>query len=136
MSKFEVGDTVWCLVYGKGIVASIHEDESMHPVHVDFPDIGYRSAAYTLDGKYHYKGKRTLFFSDPKVEALTSKPFVSKLLNSYVMCVTVGGREGVGLVTEDSGSSFTILYNGTYQKLEKSLMRSIKKITIEPTNYV
>lgn len=24
MSKFEVGDTVWCLIYGKGVVVGIY----------------------------------------------------------------------------------------------------------------
>lgn len=135
-TKFEVGDTVWCLIYGKGIVVGIREDEPRHPVCVDFPDIGLRNAAYTVDGKYHYKGKRTLFFSEPKVVALTVRPFVSKLLNSYVMCVTIDGTQAIGLVTEDDEYSFTLLYGCIIQRLEKPAMKFIKKITIEPTNYV
>lgn len=136
MSEFEVGDTVWCLIYGKGVVVGILDDEPKHPVCVEFPDTGFRAVYYTVDGKYHYKGNRTLFFSEPKVEAATAKPFVSKILNSYVAYVTLGGELGIGFVIEDNESSFTIAYNGKREKLEKSAMGSVKKITIEPTNYV
>lgn len=53
MSNFEVGDTVWCLIQGKGVVVGIHEDASMHPVYVDFPDIGLRGERRRL-GDDHF----------------------------------------------------------------------------------
>lgn len=108
MSKFEVGDTVWCLVYGKGIVASIREDESEHPVRVEFPDMGLRSVYYTVDGKYDYNGKRTLFFSEPEVEALTSKPFKSKLIGRRVALVKADGTSKLGIVTAEGDKHITI----------------------------
>lgn len=136
VDEFKEGDTVWCAVYGQGEIAEI-DPKLKYPVTVYFHDGKNASHAwYTLDGRLGLNGQRVLYFAQPRVEGRTTRPFVSKLLNSYVMCATVGGREGVGFVTEDSESSFTILYNGVYQKLEKSVMKSIKKITIEPTNYV
>lgn len=136
IDEFREGDTVWCAVYGQGEIAEI-DPKLKYPVTVYFHDGKNASEVnYTLDGKLGLNGQRVLYFAQPRVEGRTTRPFVSKLLNSYIMCVTVGGRQAIGLVTEDSGSSFTILYRGKYEKLEKSLMKSIKKITVEPTNYV
>lgn len=103
MSKFEVGDTVWCLIYGTGGVTGIHE--FMHPVRVDFPGIGLRGTQYTVDGKYCYKGKRTLFFSDPKVEALTAK---SKLIDQRVMVMRTTGDTRAGTVLSEDEVSISI----------------------------
>lgn len=136
VDEFKEGDTVWCAVYGQGEIAEI-DPKLKYPVTVYFYGGKNAShASYTLDGKLGLRGQRVLYFAQPKVEGKTTRPFVSKILNSYVMCVTNGGRVGVGLVTEDNESTFTILYNGKYQKLEKSVMKSINKVTIEYTNYV
>lgn len=108
MSRFEVGDTVWCLVYGEGVIVSTDNDESRHPVRADFPGIGLRNAAYTVDGKYHYKGKRTLFFSEPKVEALTAKPFKSKLIGQRIMVMLTTGETRAGTVMTEDEISISI----------------------------
>lgn len=136
VDEFKEGDTVWCAVYGQGEIAEI-DPKLKYPVTVYFHDGKNAShASYTLDGKLGLNGQRVLYFAQPRVEGRTTHPFISRLLNSYVMYTTVGGMDGFGLVTEDNESYFTVLYRGEYVKLERVLVRSIKKITIEPTNYV
>lgn len=79
--EFQVGDTVWCLVHGKGKVYEVNT--SNEPVSVYF-DSG-RSDSYTSDG-YFLKGcNRTLFFSEPKVEASVTRPFVPTLVGKMVV---------------------------------------------------
>ena len=137
IDEFKEGDTVWCAAYGQGEIAEI-DPKLERPVIVYFYD-GRNAieAHYTLDGRLGINGQRVLYFAQPKVVGKTTRPFVSKILNSYVMCTTFSGEQCIGIVTEDNESSFTILYNGEYsKKLAKSVMKSIKKITIEPTNYV
>lgn len=66
--KWEVGQEVWCLLRGKGVVECVGEnDGTPYVVGVDF---GYTFDNYTIDGKImdDHKG-RVLFFSEPKIEA-------------------------------------------------------------------
>lgn len=64
---WEVGQVVWDVRYGKGVVDTLAALED-YPVGVEFQD-GMR-ASYTKDGKNRYEDKyRSLFFSEPKIEA-------------------------------------------------------------------
>ena len=75
---WEVGQIVWDVRYGKGVVSSVLEDN--FPVKVKFDCGGYES--YTLKGSFYESGTRTLFFSEPKIEAELfppKKPFVPVL---------------------------------------------------------
>lgn len=76
--KWEIGQVVWDVLYGKGIVSDVKEDT--FPVEVKFDDGGHES--YTLQGSFYEAGPRSLFFSEPKIEAELfppKKPFVPKL---------------------------------------------------------
>lgn len=64
--KWEVGQEVWCILFGKGTVTCV-DDTDCYPVAVNFG--GDTDEYYTLDGAYALGGKRALFFSEPKVEA-------------------------------------------------------------------
>ena len=76
---FKVGQEVWCLVHGKGSAVHITENDEDYgyPVIVNFENERYDG--YTKDGRYAVSGNRTLFFSEPKIEA---KEFPSKYVLS------------------------------------------------------
>lgn len=80
--EFRVGDIVWCVIYGEGKVIDISEDCDF-PVEVTFPDGGV--VLYTADGQYATGTNRTLFFSEPKVEASVTRPFVPTLVGKRVV---------------------------------------------------
>ena len=65
---FKVGQEVLCLVHGKGSVVHIIENDEDYgyPVIVQFENERY---GYTKEGRYAILGNRTLYFSEPKIEA-------------------------------------------------------------------
>ena len=81
--EFRVGDKVWCLIYGKGYVTYIEIEAATYPIAVVFDGLG--SAWYTLDGRYSEECNRTLFFSEPKIEASVTRQFVPTLVGKTVM---------------------------------------------------
>ena len=83
--EFRVGDIVWCLISGKGEVSSITNNlqDCTYPVEVRFENGD--GGGYTLDGKLYAAGNRTLFFSEPKIEASVTRPFVPTLVGKTVM---------------------------------------------------
>lgn len=62
---FKVGQTVWCLLRGKGKICEVNELEE--EVLVEF-ETG-RILWYLDSGKITYETNRTLFFSEPKIIA-------------------------------------------------------------------
>lgn len=83
--EFRVGDIVWCLIYGKGKVSSLmgSPEGYTYPVEVCFENGD--GNWYTLDGKLDEAGNRTLFFSEPKIEASVTRTFVPTLVGKTVM---------------------------------------------------
>ena len=79
-SLFKVGDVVWCMLHGKGNILSISPG-NYFPVQVKFDS---NTEWYTMDGKYAEDYPRTLFFSEPKIEALTERPFVPTLVGKRI----------------------------------------------------
>lgn len=76
-NHFKVGQIVWDVVYGKGVVYCVNKyPQSIYPIKVKFED-GNRE--YTKDGKQDKEFGRTLFFSEPKIIAETKPSFVPKL---------------------------------------------------------
>lgn len=58
---FKVGDSVYCLIHGWGIVSTIDKCGDF-PVGVDFKDES--NVGYTTDGRYFANAKRTLSFTE------------------------------------------------------------------------
>ena len=83
--EFRVGDVVWCLHYGKGVVSNT---ESFIEV-----DYGWTAELYTPSGVHVATQEtmpdgyslRTLFFSEPKIEASVTPS----------VCSYVGGGRGL-----------------------------------------
>lgn len=81
---FKEGQVVWDVVYGKGKVVEIAE-YSIYPVVVQFSD---ETMAYSEDGKTYETHGRTLFFSEPKIEAATEPLFEPTLKEGdKVVCI-------------------------------------------------
>ncbi len=78
---FKVEQEVWCLLYGKGKVVKVYDTDD-YPIKVEFDNVDCQ--CYTYDGKYHVYCTRTLFFSEPKIEA---QEFPSKYAGKTVFLV-------------------------------------------------
>ena len=61
MSGFYVGQKVWCVVYGAGVVENIRQ-EGTYPIYVKFNNS--LSNSYTSDGK-HFSGGNVILFPHP-----------------------------------------------------------------------
>ena len=80
--EFRVGDVVWDVVFGKGSIYKISE-MAYCSIKVEFENGFERS--FTPDGKIHEESIRTLFFSEPKIEASVTRPFVPTLVGKRVV---------------------------------------------------
>ena len=67
---FKVGDSVYCLIYGWGIVSAIDKCGDF-PVDVDFKDES--NVGYTTDGRYFANAKRTLSFTKYTLQGFSQK---------------------------------------------------------------
>lgn len=96
--NFKVGQTVWCVIFGKGVVEKVVSDDPC-PVQVYFERID-DTYWYTADGKSDENGNRTLFFSEPRIEA---REFPFKYVGKTVLAVS-----------KESGNAF-----GPYKVLQE-----------------
>ena len=80
--EFRVGDVVWDVVFGKGSVYKISE-MVYYSIKVEFEN-GFEKS-FTPDGKFHEEFNRTLFFSEPKIEASVTRPFTPMLVGKRVV---------------------------------------------------
>ena len=88
--KWEVGQEVFCLLRGKGVVHQIYNTGVYWSEGVDvyFGDHGV--IRFKFDGTIGMGFNRSLFFSEPKIEAEKfppKKPFVAKLKNGDMVFV-------------------------------------------------
>jgi uncharacterized protein YuzE len=102
---WEVGQDVWCVLRGKGVVYSFERNISLWTsgVTVDFENQG--TVRYNKDGKVSGGMNRSLYFSEPKIIAETmppKKPFIPKFKNGDDVLI-VGNR------AYPEGKVFTVL---------------------------
>ena len=98
--EFQIGDVVWCLARGKGTVVEI-DNYGSYPVKVQFPQHSRRDA-YTVDGRLEMTSReRTLFFSEPKIEASVTRPFVPTLAGKRVVVVHTSAVRLLTIFKED-----------------------------------
>ena len=115
---WEVCQVVWDVVYGKGVVNCVAEDD-IFPVKVEFDDGG--SESYTLQGSFYKVGTRTLFFSEPTISADTmppKKPSVPKLrFDDGLMVINSHGKvECYGYVEQEFEDSVAMRTGEMYVK--------------------
>lgn len=118
--NWQVGQEVFCLLRGKGVVVRAGDDDGApYVVGVDF---GYTFDNYTIDGKIYddHKG-RVLFFSEPKIIAETMPPkktFVPTLkFDDKVIVINEYGRVACyGYVEKESEYSVSMRSGEIFQK--------------------
>lgn len=72
---FEVGQKVWCVIYGAGVVTEIQRvGDGVYPVEVKFHS--GNSGIYTKDGKYFVEGNVTLFPYPVEIVKAITKPSI------------------------------------------------------------
>ena len=107
---FKVGQEVWCLLYGKGKVVKVDNTDA-YPITVEFDNVDCQ--CYTYDGKYHVYCTRTLFFSEPKIEA---QEFPSKYAGKTVFLVDPCGSHGPFKITKEDADYIYIQGHRFYKE--------------------
>lgn len=129
--EFRVGDIVWCLISGKGEVSSITNNlqDCTYPVGVRFENGD--GNWYTLDGKLDEAGNRTLFFSEPKIEASVTRPFVPTLVGKKVVVLPQFDRTMTRLLTVFKEDSERIYVSAEGHYWDKDKIDAIYEISSE-----
>ena len=75
---FKVGQKVWCLIYGQGVVTEIHDVcyAEMYSVFAKFQKEDELNICYTADGRFHNQGNVTLFPYPIEVIKSVTKPSI------------------------------------------------------------
>ena len=75
---FSEGQTVWCLIYGQGVVTDVDSKrtEETYPVFVKFQNYDELHISYTMEGKFHSQGNITLFPHPVEVVKVITKPSI------------------------------------------------------------
>ena len=78
---FTTGQTVWCLIYGQGVITEVasKRTEETYPVFVKFQNYDELHISYTMEGKFHSQGNITLFpypVEVVKATTTTTKPSI------------------------------------------------------------
>ena len=132
---WQVGQTVWDVRYGKGIVDTLLAIPCQYPIGVVFTDGS--TASYTSKGLNRCTDVyRSLFFSEPKIEAEKfppKKPFVPKLKKWDVILVRVKGElYGEGIVrTVHSETDDRIYISENHHYFLKKDILSIRTLSEE-----
>ena len=75
---FKVGQKVWCLIYGQGVVTEVDDVPyaEMYPVFAKFQKDDELNISYTADGRFHNQGNITLFPHPVEVIKSVTKPSI------------------------------------------------------------
>ena len=73
---FKVGQTVWCLIFGQGVVVGVDDEDSLGSYCIDVKFKDDLSISYTSDGKLYAEGNITLFPHPVEVIKATVKPSI------------------------------------------------------------
>ena len=80
---FNEGQTVWCLIYGQGVVTDVDSErtEETYSVFVKFQNYDELHISYTMEGKFHNQGNVTLFpYPVEVIKATVTKPSIDEAL--------------------------------------------------------
>ena len=70
MEKFKVGDRVYCIIFGWGVVNKVRFDGD-YPIEVNF--YSENGIYYTIDGRYFDTSKPTLSFTEYTLQGFTQE---------------------------------------------------------------
>ena len=75
---FKVGQKVWCLIYGQGVVTKVDDVcyAEMYSVFAKFQKEDEHNVTYTADGRFHNQGNIVLFPHPVEVTKTTVKPSI------------------------------------------------------------
>ena len=75
---FSKGQTVWCLIYGQGVVTDVDNERTKetYSVFVKFQNYDELHISYTADGRFHNQGNVTLFPYPVEVVKSVTKPSI------------------------------------------------------------
>ena len=75
---FKVGQKVWCLIYGQGVVTEVDDVcyAEMYSVFAKFQKEDELNISYTADGRFHNQGNVTLFPYPIEVIKSVTKPSI------------------------------------------------------------
>ena len=75
---FSEGQTVWCLIYGQGVVTDVDRERTVetYSVFVKFQNNDDLIISYTMEGKFHNQGNITLFPYPVEVIKSLTKPSI------------------------------------------------------------
>ena len=95
---FNEGQTVWCLIYGQGVVTDVDSErtEETYSVFVKFQNYDELHISYTMEGKFHNQGNITLFPYPVEVIKALTKPSIdwSHVSSEYNYLVQDSDGEG------------------------------------------
>ena len=123
---FKEGQVVWDVVYGKGVVVDVAE-YSTYPVIARFYD---ETMAYTEDGRTFETHGRTLYFSEPKIEAAT-EPLFEPILKAGMVVVALDketSRFYPMVVREETEEHVTSVHGVVFEKKRNDFLRVGEKI--------
>jgi hypothetical protein len=103
---FKVGDSVYCALFGWGIVSKIDEHK-IYPVCVDFKN--KLNVCYTFDGRYYENSKRTLSFSEYILENFSQeRPIELPKIGEDILVYDENNNEWIlrQFLKYDEGSSY------------------------------
>lgn len=118
-SNFKVGQTVYCVLFGEGVVSSINL-EDLYPIEVEFGVENYRY--YTEEGSYIYEAGRTLFFTNPEIQGATEPVFEPQLKEGDKIVSLYKGESVIKEVVEEDETVSVVKEPG-----EKSVGEYFKK---------
>ena len=73
---FKVGQTVWCLIFGQGVVVGVDDEDSLGSYCIDVKFKDDLSISYTSDGKVYAEGNVTLFPYPVEIVKAVTKPSI------------------------------------------------------------
>lgn len=120
--KWEVGQEVFCLLRGKGVVRQIHNTGFYWSEGVDVYFMNHGNIRFKFDGTIGTGFNRSLFFSEPKIEAEKfppKKPFVPTLKEGDEILIEGprGGQIFRREVKEETEDKVICKYAGEFEKI-------------------
>lgn len=117
MDKFVVGDEVWDIIYGPGVVRRVGEDT----FGVDFPGKG-RGWYFTSDEHYGKADKdagRRVYYSEPKIIGEVTRPFKPTLKpGTKVLCIDSYGKHHFLIVDKETKDAVVNTHGWAYRKAD------------------